>query len=77
MQYTRTCRSDPGIFNSRVNVEAILAPAIVPWVALRWGWHAAFLTTGLFSVLWILWWLCYYRSAADHPTLTAEELQDI
>jgi len=34
-----------GIFNSGANVGAILAPAIVPWVTLRWGWHAAFLTT--------------------------------
>ena len=66
-----------GIFNSGSNVGAILAPAIVPWVTLRWGWHMAFLTTGLFSVLWILWWFRYYRRAADHPGLTAEELQHI
>src|ERR1700758_949298 len=66
-----------GIFNSGANVGAILAPAIVPWVTLRYGWHAAFLTTGLFSVLWILWWLRYYRRPADHPTLTARELQHI
>jgi ACS family hexuronate transporter-like MFS transporter len=66
-----------GIFNSGANVGAMLAPAIVPWVTLRWGWHAAFLTTGLFSVLWILWWLRYYRRPTDHPTLTAEELQHI
>src|SRR5271163_3219571 len=45
-----------GIFNSGTNVGAILAPLIVPWVALRWGWHAAFLITGIFSVLWILCW---------------------
>ena len=43
-----------GIFNSGANVGAILAPIIVPWVTLRYGWHAAFLTTGLFSALWIL-----------------------
>jgi ACS family hexuronate transporter-like MFS transporter len=66
-----------GIFNSGANVGAILAPAIVPWVALRWGWHAAFLATGLFSLLWILWWFRYYRSPADHPTLTAQELRHI
>jgi ACS family hexuronate transporter-like MFS transporter len=66
-----------GIFNSGANVGAILAPAIVPWVTLRWGWHAAFLTTGFFSVLWILWWLRYYRKPADHPTLTGEELRHI
>src|ERR1700691_1233066 len=66
-----------GIFNSGANVGAILAPAIVPWVTLRWGWHVAFLTTGLFSVLWILWWLRYYRRPADHATLAAGELQHI
>jgi ACS family hexuronate transporter-like MFS transporter len=53
----------------------MLAPAIVPWVTLRWGWHAAFLTTGLFSGLWILWWYRYYRGPANHPTLTEVELQ--
>ena len=57
-----------GIFNSGANVGAILAPAIVPWVTLRYGWHAAFLITGLFSVLWILWWFRNYRKPTDHPT---------
>jgi MFS transporter, ACS family, hexuronate transporter len=66
-----------GIVNSGANVGVILAPAIVPWVTLRWGWHAAFLTTGLFSVLWIVWWLRYYRRPSDHPTLITEELQHI
>ena len=66
-----------GIFNSGANVGAILAPAIVPWVTLRYGWHAAFLTTGLFSVLWILWWFRYYRTPTNHSTLTARELRHI
>ena len=66
-----------GIFNSGANVGAILAPAIVPWVTLRYGWHAAFLTTGVFSVFWILWWLRYYRRPKDHSTLTARELRHI
>ncbi len=64
-----------GIFNSGANVGAILAPAIVPWVTLRYGWHAAFLTTGAFSVFWILWWFRYYRTPRDHSTLTAAELR--
>jgi ACS family hexuronate transporter-like MFS transporter len=66
-----------GILNSGANVGAMVAPAIVPWVTLRYGWHAAFLTTGLFSVLWILWWFRYYRRPADHPTLTGDELRHI
>src|SRR5712664_169921 len=60
-----------GIFNSGANVGALLAPAIVPWVTLRYGWHAAFLTTGVFSVFWILWWFRYYNRPTDHSTLTA------
>ena len=66
-----------GIFNSGANVGAILAPAIVPWVTLRYGWHAAFLTTGIFSALWILWWFRRYRKPSDHSTLTGDELRHI
>ncbi len=51
-----------GIFNSGANMGAILAPAIVPWVALHFGWRAAFLTTGLFSAAWIVWWSVKYRT---------------
>lgn len=50
-----------GIFNSGANIGAILAPLIVPWITLRYGWHAAFLSTGLFSALWILWWFLRYH----------------
>jgi ACS family hexuronate transporter-like MFS transporter len=66
-----------GIFNSGANVGAILAPAIVPWVTLRYGWHAAFLTTGIFSVFWILLWFRYYRAPRDHSMLGAGELRYI
>jgi ACS family hexuronate transporter-like MFS transporter len=66
-----------GIFNSGTNVGAILAPIIVPWVTLRYGWHAAFLATGGFSTLWIILWFNKYRKPADHPTLTGAELRHI
>jgi ACS family hexuronate transporter-like MFS transporter len=54
-----------GIFNSGANVGAILAPAVVPWVALHFGWRYAFLTTGLFSASWILWWSLKYRTPRE------------
>lgn len=66
-----------GIFNSGANVGAVLAPLIVPWVTIRFGWRAAFLTTGIFSALWILWWWKFYRKPTDHPTLTGAELRHI
>ena len=66
-----------GIFNSGANVGAVLAPVIVPWVTLRYGWHAAFLATGGFSALWILLWFSKYRKPADHLSLTGAELRHI
>src|SRR5208337_1962407 len=66
-----------GIFNSGANMGAIIAPAIIPWITLRFGWRAAFLTTGLFSMLWIAWWLKNYRKPSEHPTLTSVELRYI
>ena len=66
-----------GIFNSGANVGAVLAPLIVPWVALHYTWRAAFLVTGVFSLIWIFWWYRNYRKPADHPTLTGAELRHI
>lgn len=66
-----------GIFNSGANIGAILAPLIVPWVTIRYGWHAAFLATGTFSAMWILLWFSKYRKPANHPTLTGAELRHI
>ncbi len=66
-----------GLFNSGANVGAVLAPLIVPWITIKFGWRAAFLTTGIFSMLWILWWWKNYRKPTDHPTLTGAELRHI
>lgn len=66
-----------GIFNSGANVGAILAPLLVPWVTIHFGWRAAFLTTGVFSMIWIAWWFKNYRKPTDHPTLTGAELRHI
>jgi ACS family hexuronate transporter-like MFS transporter len=66
-----------GIFNSGANVGAIVAPALIPWITLRFGWRAAFLATGLFSAIWILWWYLNYRKPSEHPTLTGAELRHI
>jgi ACS family hexuronate transporter-like MFS transporter len=66
-----------GIFNSGSNVGAVLVPILVPWVTLRYGWHAAFLITGVFSTLWIVLWFFTYHEPAKHPRLTAAELRHI
>lgn len=56
-----------GIFNSGASVGAILAPLAVPWVALHFGWRASFLITGVFSLIWIVWWSIRYRTPHRQP----------
>src|SRR6267142_2175299 len=46
-----------GIFNAGTNVGAIVAPLVVPWITIKWGWHFAFLITGAAGLLWLAFWL--------------------
>ena len=50
-----------GIFNAGSNVGAVLAPLLVPWIALRWGWQAAFIATGALGFVWLGVWLALYH----------------
>ncbi|HEV7241739.1 MAG TPA: MFS transporter [Thermoanaerobaculia bacterium] len=62
-----------GIFNAGSNVGAILAPLMVPWITLTWGWRAAFAVTGLMGLIWVFFWWPLYRKPAEHPRLGAAE----
>lgn len=62
-----------GIFNSGSNIGALVAPMMVPVVATRWGWQAAFLCTSALSALWLVMWLCTYRTPDEQPKLSAAE----
>jgi len=66
-----------GIFNSGTNVGALIAPLIIPVVVDRFGWHAAFLVTGSFSLSWIIVWLLFYREPEKNPRLSSSELKFI
>jgi ACS family hexuronate transporter-like MFS transporter len=65
-----------GIFNAGSNVGAILAPMVIPLIVLPDGtnWQFAFLTTGVFSALWIVLWLKWYQRPDQHPKVSATEL---
>jgi len=63
-----------GIFNAGTNVGAIIAPAIVPWIALTFSWQWAFIITGAIGFSWLLLWFWLYDAPETHPRLTREEL---
>jgi MFS transporter, ACS family, hexuronate transporter len=48
------------LFNSGSNVGAIIAPAIVPWLAFNFGWRSAFVAAGIAGLVWIAFWLPFY-----------------
>ena len=68
-----------GIFNAGSNVGAILAPLVIPLIVSPDGthWQYAFLTTGVFSALWVVAWLKFYGRPETHPRLSSAELAHI
>jgi MFS transporter, ACS family, hexuronate transporter len=65
------------LFNSGTNVGAIIAPAIVPWIAFTWGWRAAFVAAGIAGFLWLLLWIPFYDVPEKIQRLTRGELAHI
>jgi MFS transporter, ACS family, hexuronate transporter len=63
-----------GILNAGSNIGAIITPVLVPAITLAWGWRAAFLITGLFSIVWLIVWLLLYRDPGKHARVGAAEL---
>ena len=48
-----------GLFNSGSNASAFVAPALVAFVTAKYGWRAAFVTTGSMGLLWLVVWLLF------------------
>lgn len=56
-----------GIFNSGAAIGAMLAPPLLAWAALTFGWRAAFVTVGLLGFLWMVVWLIIYQEPPTTP----------
>jgi len=49
-----------GIFNGGSNTGAVVAPLVVPFIALNYGWRWAFIVTGAIGFIWIIAWMVLY-----------------
>ena len=50
-----------GMFNSGSSFGAILAPPVVAFITLQFGWAAAFAGVGATGLIWLaFWWKIYY-----------------
>ncbi len=63
-----------GIFNSGTNIGAIIAPILVAWCTVHFGWRSAFLWTGAFDILWLVLWFSLYRRPEQDKRCSPEEL---
>ncbi|MCX4164849.1 MULTISPECIES: MFS transporter [Paraburkholderia] len=62
-----------GYFNAGTSLGALLAPPLVVFLSLRYGWQSAFIVTGALGFVWAALWYAVYRSPADHPRLSTGE----
>ena len=62
-----------GVFNAGTAIGSAVSIPVVSWIALKWGWQAAFVVTGALGFVWLAAWLPLYRAPQDHPRLGAEE----
>ena len=63
-----------GFFNAGTSFGAVLAPAIVFGVIWFGDWRLAFVVTGAIGLVWAAAWYAFYRSPAEHPAITPDEL---
>lgn len=59
-----------GVCNSGSSLGSMIAPPLVAFVTLRWGWRAAFVVTGTLGLLWIAAFQIFRRL---HPEMEIAE----
>lgn len=62
-----------GVFQMGTSVGNMIAPPLVAFCILFWGWESAFVVTGALSLVWAAMWYWGYRTPAEHKRLSAEE----
>ncbi len=66
-----------GIFNAGSNIGAMVSPVIVTYVTVTYGWQMAFLITGALGIVWMFFWLVFYKLPENARKLTKKEFDYI
>jgi len=64
-----------GIVNTGATLGSTIAPPLIVWLQLSFGWRATFIITGAVGFIWLAAWAVCYHSPANHPLLGPGELQ--
>jgi MFS transporter, ACS family, hexuronate transporter len=60
-------------FQMGTSVGNMIAPPLVAFCILYWGWQSGFIVTGGLSLVWAGLWWWGYRSPNEHKSLTDDE----
>ncbi|MDO8542394.1 MAG: MFS transporter [Opitutaceae bacterium] len=52
-----------GVYTAGATIGATVAPPLIAFLALNYGWRPAFFITGALGLFWIIPWLIFYRPA--------------
>jgi ACS family hexuronate transporter-like MFS transporter len=63
-----------GLFNAGCSVGTVIAPAVVPWLTIKFGWPFAFIATGAIGFLWLIFWFALYEVPEKKRGLSRAEL---
>jgi ACS family hexuronate transporter-like MFS transporter len=63
-----------GIFNSGANVGNIMVPLLVPALVALVSWRGAFVVAGAAGIVWLAFWLSFYRRPEEHRRVSKAEL---
>jgi MFS transporter, ACS family, aldohexuronate transporter len=64
-----------GVYTAGAMIGATIAPPLIAWLAIRYGWRAAFVFTGAAGFVWLAIWLFVYRSPdGTQPARTKEPI---
>lgn len=67
-----------GLFNAGASLGSVVAPPLIAFLYLAFGWEITFIIIGGVGMLWIIPWLIVNKkSPKDHPWITDEEKNHI
>lgn len=61
------------IFNSGAAIGSVIAPPLIVWLSLAYGWQTTFLVTGALGFVWLGLWLPFYQTPDRHKWLKEDE----
>ncbi len=67
-----------GIFNAGASLGSVVAPPLIAFLYIGFGWKTTFIIIGASGLLWIIPWLIFNKKRPEeHPWITEEEKNHI